>query len=294
MPKLKAEPAGRVRSIRELFALARAMEADAAARYSETATLLRQQQVPELAEVFDRLAAAERGHVAQVAAWAEHRHEPLSLDDQLPWPIPDTFDMPPQEVASSKLTTPYRALASAVRHEQRSFAFWTYVSAHADQLDVKEAAERMALEELEHVSLLRAERRKAFHAERPDVAPADRAVSLSSLAALERQLAELVKRDRRPGNESAASSIVASSLEAASSLDALAGQDKAPSRVALTLPSGREQDIDALAEYLAEAYLQLADVTQDARLLASLQELAKLAVYRLGVLTSGTANPDDI
>lgn len=293
MPKLKAEPAGRVRSIRELFALARAMEADAAARYSETATLLRQQQVPELAEVFDRLAATERGHVAQVAAWAEHRHEPPSLDDQLPWPIPDTFDMPPQEVASSKLTTPYRALASAVRHEQRSFAFWTYVSAHADQPDVKEAAERMALEELEHVSLLRAERRKAFHAERPDVAPTDRAVSLSSLAALERQLAELVERDRRPGNESAASSIVASSLEAASSLYALAVQDRAPS-VALTLPSGREQDIDALAEYLAEAYLQLADVTQDARLLASLQELAKLAVYRLGVLTSGTANQDDI
>ena len=170
MSTLKAEPAGRVRSMSEFFALARAMEADAAARYTETARQLRQRGDTALAEVFDRLAVTERGHVQQVTAWAANQDEASSAINQLPWPLPDTFDAPPEEIASSKLVTHYRALASAVRHEQRSFAFWAYVSAHADTPEVKVAAERMALEELEHVSLLRRERRKAFHAERQGAA----------------------------------------------------------------------------------------------------------------------------
>ena len=47
---------------------------------------------------------------------------------------------------------------------------------------------------------------------------------------------------------------------------------------------------EALAEYLAEAYLQLAENARDGGMLSSLQELAKLAVYRLGILTSRPAD----
>jgi rubrerythrin len=282
MPKLKAEPAGRIRSLREFFALAGAMEIDAVTRYTETAVLLRQRGQPELAKIFDHLAETERGHVAQVASWAESLQEVPSLDQPLPWPVPDTFDMPPEEAASSKLMTPYKALASAVRHEQRSFAFWTYVSAHANEPEVKKAAERMALEELEHVSLLRSERRRAYRAERKKI-PADRAIALSMLATLERRLAALIDRDRRTADESTTLSLVVSGRDAASKLEALDTAHLAPLK-ATAIPSGREENIEALAEYLADAYLQLVDTAPNGEMLTSFQELAKLAVYRLGIL----------
>ena len=165
------------------------MEKDAASRYIETARQLRQQNAGHLADVFEGLSQIEQGHVQQVEQWADHYGADASAE--APWSIPDTFDASPDEVAQSKLMTPYRALASAVRHEQRSFAFWTYVAAHADG-EVKDAAERMALEELEHVSLLRRERRMAFHAERQEAGPV--VATLGALAATERHLADLIEK----------------------------------------------------------------------------------------------------
>ena len=76
MTSLKAEPAGPVRSLEELFAIAHAMECDAVARYTETAAQLRQQGAAQLAGVFDRLADVERGHVHQVTVWAERSERP--------------------------------------------------------------------------------------------------------------------------------------------------------------------------------------------------------------------------
>lgn len=283
MSKLKSEPAGQIRSIREFFALARTMEVEAAGRYAETATLLHQRGEHALAKLFDDLAKTERGHIAQVDTWA-HRNEGLSFDVALPWPVPDTFDTLPEEAARSKLLTPYKALASAVRHEERSFAFWTYVSAHADDPDVKRAAEQMALDELEHVSLLRAERRRAFHAARQEVSACEHPVALSSLAALERRLAALIEEEpyRCAGESSAA--LAASAHDAASKLDAIDPREVSLHNITAGLPPGRENDIAALAEYLAEAYLDLADAVRSSNTLTSFQELAKLAVYRLGVL----------
>ena len=177
-------------SIMRYCAAAHAMESDAVARYCDTAQLLRQQHADALATVFEGLAQTERGHVDQVNAWAAHRNAAPPTTTALPWAVPDTHDAPPDEIAQSRLLTPYRALASAVRHEERAFAFWTYVSAHADLSDVKEAAERMALEELEHVSVLRRERRKAFHTRARDIrSPPGQPVALSSLASLEKRLA---------------------------------------------------------------------------------------------------------
>ena len=51
--------------------------------------------------------------------------------------------------------TPYRVLTIAVRNEERAFAFWSYVAAHADGEEVRLAAETMAKEELEHVAAFR-------------------------------------------------------------------------------------------------------------------------------------------
>lgn len=287
MTSLKAEPAGPVRSLEEFFALAHAMESDAASRYTEAAKQLRQQGASDLAGLFDRLAEVEKGHVGEVARWAVHRGEKSALSDRPPWPIPDTFDAAPGEMAQSRLLTPYRALASAVRHEERSFAFWTYISAHADKSEVREAAERMALEELEHVSLLRRERRRAFQAQRRSGKGERPRTSLAVLAAKEQHMAELIAQ--RPelcqGHEELARTIVAASTDAASKLLALnAARHSATPLPAF--PADLADDPLAISEFLVEAYLTLADLSKDATVVRAAQELAGPAIYRLAALRS--------
>ncbi|AHB48360.1 hypothetical protein W911_08065 [Hyphomicrobium nitrativorans NL23] len=283
MTSLNDEPAGRIRSIGEFFALARAMELDAATRYKETSRQLRAQGETALAAVFDGLAETELGHIRQVDQWQDHEGDGASA--RLPWSIPDTFDASPEEMAGTKLLTPYQALASAVRHEQRAFAFWTYVAAHAEAADVKDAAERMALEELEHVSLLRSERRKAFHAGRLAGQPAgEEAVTLAGLAAIERRVAELIESDAPsvPDIEMR-SALGAAARDASAKLDELHAVEPAEFSVP-ALPDERTSDISACAEYLAEAYLRLAERTQNPRVLGVIQDLAKVAIFRLGIL----------
>lgn len=292
MTSLKHEPAGRIRSMSEFFSIAHAMELDAATRYAETSQQLRAQGQISLADIFAELAETERGHIRQVDAWADH--EDSRPDAKLPWPIPDTFDATPEEMAGTRLLTPYQAIASAVRHEQRSFAFWTYVAAHADAPEIVDAAERMALEELEHVSLLRRERRKAFHAGRQGGLPAgEEPVTLAALATIERRLADLIEADASSTHEpTLIRPLAAAARDAAAKLEALHATKPAEFSTP-ALPAGQSGDAGALAEYLAEAYLRLAETSQDEGLVAAAQELAKAAIYRLGALKpSGPADPD--
>lgn len=283
MTSLHDEPAGRVRSIGEFFALARAMELDAATRYTETARQLRAQGETALATVFEGLAETELGHIRQVDQWQDREGDGASA--HLGWSIPDTFDASPGEMAGSKLLTPYQALASAVRHQQRSFAFWTYVAAHAETDDVKDVAERMALEELEHVSLLRRERRKAYHDGRRDGRPAgEEPVTLSVLAAIERRLGEFIEREPASGYEPAMRSALAEAARnAAAKLEELYVVDRTEF-FGPALPTERSDGVSAYAEYLAETYLQLAESTQNTHVLGIVHELAKAAIYRIGAL----------
>lgn len=277
MPLLKSEPAGHIRTMSEFFALARAMEADAVRRYTQTAQALRRQNAAALADVFEELSKVELGHVEQVDEWAGHRG--TTADTEAPWPIPDTFDASPEEIVQSSLMTPYRAIASAVRHEQRSFAFWTYVAAHADG-EVKKAAERMAREELEHISLLRQERRKAFHADRRRAGSVQ--ATLSTLAAVERHLADLVgERAVRGPKAAELVPIATESHDAAVRLDALEKVVRAKFST-IGVPASRENDIASLCEYLAEAYLRLAENSRNEQVLIAAQELAGSAISRLG------------
>ena len=108
MTSLKAEPPGPVRSLDEFFAVAHAMESDAVARYCDTARLLRQQHADALATCLRGLAQTERGHVDQVNAWAAHRDASPPTTTALPWAVPDTHDAPPDEIAQSRLLTPYQ------------------------------------------------------------------------------------------------------------------------------------------------------------------------------------------
>ena len=70
MGRLKAEPARPVRSLDEFFALAYAVETDAAAHYAKTAEQLRARGARALAEVFERLTEVQLGHASELASRA--------------------------------------------------------------------------------------------------------------------------------------------------------------------------------------------------------------------------------
>ena len=278
----KSEPAGPVQSMEEFFAIAHAIEMDAAARYEEAGRLLRAEGFQQMAELFEHLAGLERAHVGQVEQWASRKDVPAIPDE--PWPIPDTFDAPPEEVARSRLMTPYRVLATAVRHEQRAFAFWTYVAAHAESQDVRRASEKMALEELEHASLLRRERRNAYRLAKAHPGEVDAGTSLTSLATTELHLAGILENvPAGDGWTTFAKTLAAKSRTAAEKLQTLAAAH-ATKLNAPTLPPEQADDVAALSEYLAEAYLRLAESSRDEHVLAAAQELAAMAINRLGLL----------
>jgi rubrerythrin len=289
MTSLKKEPAGQVRTLAEFFALAHAIESAAAARYVEVAMRLKRQGAAHLAEVFERLAEVELGHVRDVTSWAAQCEESAPVDAVPPWPIPDTFDASPDEIVQSKLLTPYRALASAVRREERLFAFWTYVAAHAEKTEVREAAERMALDELENVSLLRRERREAFHAQRSMSGSVKVAVNAADLAAQERRVVGLLEQDPTSFLEERAFAqvIVRASSEAASKLEALEAKHH-PTLTLPRLPATLSDDPLAISELLVEAYLTLADTSKNSHVVDVAQHLAGAAIYRLATLRSGS------
>jgi rubrerythrin len=163
---LRAEPAGTLHSLDELFALANAMEHEAATKYAELAEEMQRQGRPDLVAVFAELAAAEREHVDSVQRWSQSLRGKPPDPALVRWEAPVTFDPETSaEIKASRLTTPYRALAMAVQNEERAFAFWSYVAASAQDAEIKRTAEAMAREELGHVSTLRKERRRAYHRE---------------------------------------------------------------------------------------------------------------------------------
>lgn len=275
-------PPAPVRTMADLFAVAHAMEADAVAYYTRVAADLRAQGSDTLARLFERLATIESGHVDLITTWSAEAGGTPPAQTPLPWPVPGMFDAPAEEVGQSRLMTPYRALAAAVRQEERSFAFWTYVAATAPRDDVRAAAERMAHEELDHVALLRRERRTAFHRARGPGPASLRTLRVGDLAARERTLADLLDAadagDRRLGALAAEARANAARLDRAGETELqLALEGEADAR-----------DPVAAAEVLVEAYLATADLAADAALVATAQGLAATAITRLAALRAAT------
>ena len=132
MSLLKEEPAGSVKSLEELFAIAAAMEQEAADRYAEIAERMRREGDPALAEVFERLSADEQGHLDNVVEWSRRTKGREPDPAWIRWEMPETFDDEGVATAHPRLLGVYRSLSMAVRNEERAFAFWSYVSAHAE------------------------------------------------------------------------------------------------------------------------------------------------------------------
>lgn len=293
MALLKTEPSQPVRTLEELLAIAHAMEREAATRYAELAQRMLAEGDRALAEVFERLAAEERGHLDSVVRWSEAEKGRAPDPALLPRQLPETFDDEGVSATDPRLLTSYRALSMAVRNEERAFAFWTYVAAHAERPEIRTAAEAMAHEELDHVATLRRERRRAFHAERSSAATVRGAPASPDLAALEQRLAELLE-DRAEAVEAAqAESLQEFAREARR--NALDLRRVPALSAALSGPPGRiPGDAAALSELLVDRYLEAAERLRDEDDLVRAQALARSAIVRLAWLRedlSGIGRP---
>jgi rubrerythrin len=280
---LKSEPAGRLRSLDELFALAHAMENEAANRYGELAEDMRRQNKDDLAAVFAQLAAAEREHADSVSRWSQARRGKAPDPALVRWEVPETLDQETAtEVKTSRLMTPYRALAMAVRNEERAFAFWSYLAAYSEDPEIKRASETMAEEELGHVATLRKERRRAYHREhdqRSGERPSGEAQSRVDARKLELRLAaQLADIERRLAGPAA--------LRAKELLDQTMSMAAEAGHVG-SFPGALEQrDAEAIAEALADAYLEGAENSNDETRVKALQDMAAKAIARLAWLRS--------
>jgi rubrerythrin len=284
MSLLKAEPAGSVRSLDELFAIASAMEQEAAERYAEIAGRMRREGNSSLADVFERLSSDERGHLDSVVHWSQRTSGKNPDPAQIRWQLPETFDDEGLATTDPQLLNAYRALSMAVRNEERAFAFWSYVAAHAEAPEIRLAAEAMAHEELGHVSTLRRERRKAFRAERKQVeTDQERKDGGQILAVLERRLAELLGPLAAKAAPQESERLQAFAEEARRHADEL---ERSPIVVRSGASSAKEPPTNpvALAELLADRYLEAGDMLRDEEALEQAQALAKRAINRLAWL----------
>jgi rubrerythrin len=282
---LMNEPAGTVESLDELFALANAMEVEAANRYTELAEDMRRQNKGDLAEVFAELAAAEREHVDSVTRWSQSRRGKAPDPALVRWEAPKVLDAETaEEIRTSRLTTPYRALAMAVRNEERAFAFWSYVAAFSGDSEIKLAAEAMAREELGHVSTLRKERRRAYHKEHDETERRGRGGTETGqidARALELRLAAQLSDLERGLGEAAAARTRELREETLRMSGETAGIGKFPA-------SFEQRDAETISEALADAYLESAESSDDQTQVVLLQGLAEKAIARLAWLRSLT------
>ncbi|NPU10984.1 ferritin family protein [Bradyrhizobium sp. 83002] len=278
---LNSEPAGNLHSLDEMFALANAMEQEAADRYSEFAEEMQRQGRRDLAKVFADLAAAEREHVDSVVKWSHARTGRAPDASLVRWQPPETFDpIAAAEIERSRLMTPYRALSMAVRNEERAFAFWSYLAAYSDSAEVKTAAEAMAREELGHVATLRKERRRAYHRETDArrasaVSPGDTATA----GELEHRLAGLLGEMAAPRRGPQGDRMRELAQEAAMMANDIGDLMRLPA----ALP---QADAPVIAEALADAYLDQAERAAEPGQLDLLQRLAAQAISRLAWLRS--------
>ncbi len=301
-------PAADVGSVAALMDLAVSMEREAALRYRQLADEMRRVHDREMAALFDDLAALEARHEDELGRWARREGLASSQPREFSWELPETFGR-----ADSGPLTPYRALCTAVRNEERAFAFYVYMAADAATPAVRARAEALAREELEHLAQLRRLRRRAYHAQRATrpparPAPADRDQLRMLAHGLEAGSAEIdalaEQALRRAGRGAAAQAVASVVAEDRRRAAALAGPG-APGCASDVLEAARGGGLEtgtaetslglALrnAEEVLEAYLSVADSAADEALLAEAQRLSEHAVARLAVIRSQIAEVED-
>lgn len=313
-PELPQPP----KSTELLIAMALSMEREAAARYDELAREMAGSGNHELADLFDELGAEERRHESYIHAWGI-APAPDSKQTEMKWRSPEAVSEGDHDAAGGvHLMTPHRALCLAVHNEERAFALFSNIAAMADSTAVREYAESLAREELDHVVRLRVERRRAWRAqsERASKSASRQGVlSVRSLPALltraisvEREAAvrcaQFAAALQAAGDESDAGALQTVAADLAQRVAELeqrvAGIDAPPPPLEKTAATGdakldeqhfgSRQSVLTLA--LADAdeavdfYLAAADAGTAQDMVETAQELAEQALHRLATIKS--------
>ena len=158
---------GKVKTTAELMSIALQAERQTTLRYSRLAESMRAVGNESAGALFERMVIEERQHERLLLEWMA-RESIAEVPDIGPvrWRDPFVATHYDDEARDPHYSTPYKALAFAVNNEENAFRFYTQVAAEADSTSLRECAEALAREELEHAELFRAERRRAYHAER--------------------------------------------------------------------------------------------------------------------------------
>ncbi|MFZ0693941.1 MAG: ferritin family protein [Alphaproteobacteria bacterium] len=289
MGLLKAEPAGRVASIDELIAIAHAMEREAGKRYRQLSQRMRIQGEDDVAALFAFLADIENKHADQVDARSRLIVGKAPDPADIRWELPENFD---EEEANSYLLTPYRALAIAVRNEERAFAFYSYLAAGSDDDKIRQFAEDFAKDELDHAGLLRRERRKAWRREGRD-GPLPKMEKPESVDVLRRQ-AVAMERAATEGHRALAAALrVEDDPETARLFDEAAADEEAcAGSIAAKLGGEQAAAVEQatpsdivdglrLLEFAFERYSDIVETASDEAVMLEAQILAERALRRL-------------
>lgn len=274
--RLIHQPPTPVRSIDELMAIAYAMEKESIDRYANLAKRMAAAGRDDLASVFERLVREETVHMNMVVAWSQQsRHHAPAVADYAPGGV---FDDEGAALISPELQDIYQSFAMAVRNEERAFVFWAYVAADAPMPEVREAAERLAQEELQHAKVLRRERRKAFFADRFRKSSS---AAAPDLVAIERKIATILQALAESSSGNHASNYRALATEADQLADDLAAEPlyKPPFKNAPSASS-----LEALCEWLAEHYIEAGETLPSQAGRDRAQELATAAIERLALI----------
>lgn len=186
---LQADPQTGPVDMPTLVGIAAAIEQESALRYAELAELMAERGATLTAAAFRAMHQEELRHVDAVQRWAATVAEPVPSPAGFTWRLPSELASSWDEVANSALLTPFRAFAIAVCNEQRAFAFYSYLAAHAVDDQVRREAEKLAAEELVHAATVRRWRRLAWHRERRETM-ADAHAPVRDVADLHRLLAQ--------------------------------------------------------------------------------------------------------
>ena len=144
-------------------------EREAVLRYADLAEKMRDANNTSAAALFERMVAEEKEHEQLLLEWMKQEGIKENKDiAPIKWRHPQISTTYDDEAKDPYQSSPYRALAFAVHNEEIAFRFYTHVAAESENEAVRQYAEVLAREELGHAALLRAERRRAYHAERKD------------------------------------------------------------------------------------------------------------------------------
>lgn len=290
-----------VTQVADLFAVAIAMEREAAERYDALATDMEAQGETDLAALFRRLEQAEREHENGIGAWAGRAGIAPSRTLSFQWDSPEAPSREDIAQAGGARMSPWKALAIAVRNEERAFAAYTQIAAKTNDPTVQSYAERMAREELEHVAMLRLERRRAWRGEYsatmaalPAAGPpeaSDAAELAAYVQAVERETAGRLSSKVQLAEDAQEPAVAGLFQDMAEDVARRAGISAPPPPQHAAPGSGLDliRDEELRLSRLYDAYMRLIETTRDEAVLRGAQEETAVVIARLARLRDAHA-----